>query len=167
MHLINNKKGVIQTVQFLFISLILLSLIKIAWTDYKRKVIPDRWVLFLAVVSVLLLIFRGDIVWTEHILGTFCVSVPLLICAVVFPGSFGGGDIKLMSAGGLLLGWRCALLAFIVSVYSAGIYIIIMFAGRRLDRKTQIAFGPALCVGIVAAMFWGKNIFMWYQNLTV
>lgn len=157
----------IQTVQVIFVSLILLSLIKIAWTDYKSKRIPDRWVLFLAVVSVLLLIFRGDIVWTEHILGAFCVSMPLLFCAVVFPGSFGGGDIKLMSAGGLLLGWRCALLAFIVSVYSAAIYIIIMFVGRRFDRKTQIAFGPALCVGIVAAMFWSEDIFAWYQNLTV
>lgn len=88
---------------------------------------------------------------SDRILGIFVASVPLLIVATI-TGGFGGGDVKLLAALGLCLGWQLVLLVFFGSVLLGGLYAIWLLATKRAGRKDTFAFGPFICIvtGIVA-----------------
>ncbi len=128
--------------------LFILSLIIIGWTDYKTKKIPDIWIGILLCLVITLCSSDSGRSISEYLQGMFCVSLPLFILALVVPGSFGGGDIKLMAVCGILLGWKGILQAFIMAVYIAGICIGVLLMKKRLALHEKIAFGPALCLGV-------------------
>lgn len=84
---------------------------------------------------------------------------------VLIPGAFGGGDIKLMAAAGILLGAKLTGTAFFFSVLAGGVYGIYLLAGKKKGGKDHFAFGPFLCLGIWAAICWGNEIIGWYLGL--
>ena len=88
--------------------------------------------------------------------------MPILLLCLVIPGAFGGGDIKLMAAAGLLLGWQHTLLAAFLAVLGGGGYGAYLLARKLADRKDHFAFGPFLCTGIVLALLVGEPILQWY-----
>ena len=136
-------------------------LLSVALIDAETQLIPDRLNLALAVCGVLgtLLSPAG---WLSHLIGAFCVSVPMLLLCLVIDGAFGGGDIKLMAAAGLFLGWQNTLLAMFLGILGGGLYGIWLLAAKRADKKDHFAFGPFLCAGIVIAMLFGEPILQWY-----
>lgn len=136
-------------------------LLSIALIDAETQLIPDRLNLALAVCGVLgtLLSPAG---WLPHLIGAFCVSVPMLLLCLAIDGAFGGGDIKLMAAAGLFLGWQNTLLAMFLGILGGGLYGIWLLAAKRADKKDHFAFGPFLCAGIVIAMLFGEPILQWY-----
>ena len=143
-------------------------LLAVALIDAQTQLIPDRLNLTLAVLGVLSLLTDGVQTggWGgllfDRLAGALCVSVPMLLVALLVPGGFGGGDIKLMAAAGLFLGWRHTLLAAFLAILGGGFYGIWLLAAKKADRKAQFAFGPFLCVGIVTAMLAGEPILHWY-----
>lgn len=135
-----------------------LVLFQIGWIDYRTKRIPNTMIGVL-IVAVFLKGWLGEgSIENAQILGIFSVSVPLLVIAIAFPGSFGGGDIKLLAAGGFLLGWKEILYAFGIGIYIAAIYIAIKLLRRELYHKSEIALGPTLCAGIFLMLCWGEKI---------
>ena len=136
-------------------------LLSVALIDAETQLIPDRLNLALAVCGVVgtLLSPAG---WLPHLIGAFCVSVPMLLLCLVIDGAFGGGDIKLMAAAGLFLGWQNTLLAMFLGILGGGLYGIWLLAAKRADKKDHFAFGPFLCAGIVIAMLFGEPILQWY-----
>ena len=136
-------------------------LLSVALIDAETQLIPDRLNLALAVCGVLgtLLSPAG---WLPHLIGAFCVSVPMLLLCLAIDGAFGGGDIKLMAAAGLFLGWQNTLLAMFLGILGGGLYGIWLLAAKRADKKDHFAFGPFLCAGIVIAMLFGEPILQWY-----
>lgn len=123
----------------------------IAWTDWKTMRIPNR--LNAAVFAVgLCAVFTvpGPGV-PERVLGMFVVSVPMLLAALLVPGGFGGGDIKLMAAGGLFLGWEGNVLAAVLGIFAGGIWGLYLLLFKRADRRDVFPFGPCLCGGMLAA----------------
>lgn len=100
----------------------------------------------LALVSVVLF---GSPTLSSCILGAFCVSVPMLLIALISEGGFGGGDIKLMAAGGMFLGRDIIVFAAVTAVFLGGAYCLFLLASGRAGRRTGFAFGPFLCAGMV------------------
>ena len=84
-----------------------------------------------------------------------------LLCLVI-DGAFGGGDIKLMAATGLFLGWQNTLLAMFFGIVFGGMYGIYLLAAKKAGKKDHFAFGPFLCAGIVIAMLFGGPVLEWY-----
>lgn len=101
----------------------------------------------LAIVSVLAF---DSPTYSSCIAGAFCVSVPMLLIALISRGAFGGGDIKLMAAGGMFLGARAVLASAVAAVFLGGIYSLYLLIVKRSARKTSFAFGPFLCAGMIA-----------------
>ena len=110
-------------------------LLGVALIDAETQIIPDRLNLALAV------------------LGVLCLLIP---------GAFGGGDIKLMAAAGLFLGWQQTLLAMFFGILGGGFYGMYLLAAKKADKKDHFAFGPFLCVGIVLAILFGDPVLEWY-----
>ena len=82
----------------------------------------------------------------------------MLILALVKEGAFGGGDIKLMAAGGFFLGWRASLAAAWIGLTAAALYCVVLMLKRRLTFKDTIAFGPFLALGLGIASLWGDEL---------
>ena len=122
---------------------------RIANNDWKKKIIPDKYVAVLILMSILSIWLMPEINISGRLTGVFVISIPLLLLASIVPGSIGGGDIKLMAAGGFLLGAGNLWQAFVIGILIAGIYVIILLITKKADRKTEIALGPFLCLGII------------------
>lgn len=127
-----------------------LILFYIAYEDWKCRRIADRSVLAVVGISLFSVLCYPEINGLERVVGSLLISLPLFFLAVIVPGSIGGGDIKLMAAAGFGLGIAGIWHAFVLAVFSSGIYVIILLTAHRAEKSTEIALGPFLCLGILA-----------------
>lgn len=146
---------------FLFFGL----LTAVARIDWQTMEIPDGLTAACAILGVTMWILGLHPEAGERLIGAVCVSLPMFVLAVVIPGAFGGGDIKLMAACGLVLGWKQTVTAMFLAVLAGGIYGgWLLFSGKK-GRKEQFAFGPFLCMGMGAAAVYGEQLLTWYLSL--
>ena len=136
-------------------------LLSVALIDAETQLIPNRLNAAVAVLAVLNLLL-SPARWAGALIGMVCISVPMLLLCLAIPGAFGGGDIKLMAAAGLFLGWQHTLLAMFFGILGGGFYGMYLLAARKADKKDHFAFGPFLCVGIVLALLFGDPVLAWY-----
>ncbi len=139
-------------------ALIVLSLI-----DLRTFEIPERINIFILILAIIkLLIYKQNI--KEYIIGFFIVSILLLIIYLLTKGKgVGGGDVKLMAATGLLIGYKSIILAFVLGCILGS---IIHLARMKLTNQENIlAFGPYLSIGIYITMLYGNQLVNWYLTL--
>lgn len=129
--------------------MVVILLMKIAYTDFKTKTIRNEMPALLLAAGFLSIWIMPEILFRLRIAGLFIVSVPLLILAYFVPGSIGGGDIKLMAAGGFLLGVSGIWNAFETGIMICGLFVGIFLMSGRLDRNAEVALGPYLCLGMM------------------
>ena len=137
-------------------------LMVIAVIDWRTFEIPNG--LNLAIFVLGLVRLGTDLGnWKLYLIGMVCVSLFFLLIWLVTGGAgIGMGDVKLMGAAGLLLGWRNIVLGmFVGCIIGAVIHMIRMKrgAGRRL------AFGPYLAAGTWLASLFGDMAIAWYLGL--
>ena len=144
------------------------GLIVLSVIDWRTYEIPFKINVYIFVLAVIKVVSRGLIVgdWSaclEYVIGFFAVSVPLLIILLASKGrAMGGGDVKLMAAAGLFLGWKLAIVALLFGcLYGSVIHIIRM---KVSGQGSKLAMGPYLAAGIVTAMWFGEKLVTWYSN---
>lgn len=142
--------------------LLLAILMAVAFVDIDTMEIPNGFVIAALICGLLSIILFPEVTLWGHFIGFFSVSVPLALITMIIPGAFGGGDIKLMTALGLFMGWKISITAFAIAVLSGGAYGIYLLAGKKKGRKDHFAFGPFLCLGTATAIFYGTSIIEWY-----
>ena len=141
--------------------------IVISVIDWRTYEIPFSLNIAIFVIAVVrLLIYRENIL--EYVIGFFVVSGFMLIALfigrkIAGVDAFGGGDIKLMAAAGLLVGAKLVVLAFVIGcILGAVIHSIRM---RISEQDHVLAFGPYLCAGLFVAMLFGNEMIIWYLTL--
>lgn len=149
-----------SSVIYCFMASALLVLSIIDWRTYE---IPFGINVFLFVLGIAMTILdRGNLV--EHLIGMICVSGLLGILYLLTGGrAIGGGDIKLMFACGLILGWKLILLAFFLGCIIGSVVHIIRMSVKKAGR--MLAMGPYLSAGIFLAALWGNAWINWYLSL--
>ena len=75
---------------------------------------------------------------------------------------FGMGDVVLMAAAGIYLGWKRSLVAAGAGILIGAIYGVIQ---KKRSSESQFAFGPWLAIGIAVAIFFGNEIVDWYSQM--
>ncbi|MBQ7839926.1 MAG: prepilin peptidase [Lachnospiraceae bacterium] len=143
----------------------ILLLILIGRIDYKYRKIPNGLIILLWGIGILAGIVSREPDWILRLAGMFAVSLPLFLIVLAFPGSIGGGDIKLMAAGGMFLGMKLIFLSFILALAGCGMWCAAGLASGRLRRKEKFALGPFLCAGMAACVFWGEKLWKWFAAL--
>lgn len=133
-------------------------LVAAAHTDRKTRTIPDKLVLAALGASLFSIPFFPETGLPERIWGICSASLLLLLITLCKPGAFGGGDIKLTAACGVFLGWRYSLLALGIAVFTGALYGAGLLVLGKADRRSYIAFGPFLCIGMAASVLWGEQI---------
>ena len=149
-----------SSVIYCFMASALLVLSIIDWRTYE---IPFGINVFLFVLGIAMTILdRGKLV--GHLIGMICVSGLLGILYLLTGGrAIGGGDIKLMFACGLILGWKLILLAFFLGCIIGSVVHIIRMSVKKAGR--MLAMGPYLSAGILLAALWGNAWINWYLSL--
>jgi leader peptidase (prepilin peptidase)/N-methyltransferase len=133
--------------------------------DYDTMEIPNRFVIVLLYVAVAACIVIPGVTIIEHLIGAVCISVPMLLLTYAVPGAFGGGDVKLSAAVGLILGWQLTIVGFFIGLLTGGIYGIVMLVRKKKGKKEHFAFGPFLCTGYVIAAICGMELIDSYMRL--
>lgn len=138
------------------------TLIVLSVIDWRTFEIPIGCNIFITVLGIIRLL--TDLAhWRTYVLGFFAVSVFLYIIYLATRGrGIGGGDIKLMAAAGLLVGWKNILLSLLIgSVVGSVVHLLRM----KIQKKEHVlAMGPYLAVGIFTAMLYGSDIIRWYMD---
>lgn len=139
-------------------------LVAAAFTDADTMEIPDRYSVIIFILGVAAALLSRQ--WLSHAIGMVCVSLPFFLVALL-TGGIGGGDIKLMAAVGLYLGWKCTLLALVLGSVSGAVWAVWLLARRKAGRKTEVPFGPFLAFGSALSALCGERIIAWYVGLFV
>lgn len=137
----------------------------VAFVDIDTMEIPNGFTGSLLVIGLISMFTMPGLTLVNRLLGMLSVSLPLLLITIAVPGGFGMGDIKLMGACGLLLGWKLSLMALFLAVLTGGLYGMFLLVKKKKGRKEHFAFGPFLCFGMFAAVFWGQELLDGYLKL--
>lgn len=141
----------------LFSMLLVLSVI-----DWRTFTIPNGINLVIFLLGAVRLVTDLEN-WPLYLTGMVSVSLVFLLLHILTGGNgLGMGDVKLVAAAGLLLGWQKMLLAVLVgSVSGALIHSVRMRGGEG----KKLAFGPYLAAGIWLAALVGQPLIRWYLSL--
>lgn len=137
----------------LIIVLSLFSLLLIiSVTDYIYMLIPNRILAWFACLLILECAFIPLITWIDSIVGS-CVIFILLYCMQkIYPEGLGGGDVKLLS----LLGFIVGLKGIFIVLFLASCFSLCFFGAglvlKRMKMRTQIPFGPFISLGAICYM---------------
>lgn len=136
-------------------------LFEIALLDFKTMEISDVASLLIAITGIALMIFEGS--YLSSLIGAVCVSIPFLVFALC--GAMGYGDVKLMAAVGILLGVKGVIFAAFTGIVIGCFAAIIMKIKQTHDWKSEIAFGPYLCIGSYLSMLIGPRCIELYLSI--
>lgn len=156
------------TASALFTAALFSLLTIISFIDLRYQIIPDGLVLIILVLGAingLYQILFMNIPWFTFVIGFFAASVPLYLLAMIYKGGMGGGDIKLMAAAGLFVGWKLILLSLFIGALYGGIASVVILASGKGSWKSAVPFGPMLSLGIITCILTGDSLLSWYLSL--
>lgn len=140
-------------------------LLVVAVIDIDTMEIPDSLVVCLGVLSLPFALCQDPPTLVSRGIGFLVVSVPMLLLTMAIANAFGGGDIKLMAACGLILGYQNTLFAMFVAVVLGGFFAMWLLRQQKVGAKSQLCFGPFLALGVFTAQFVGTTCITWYLGL--
>ena len=155
---------------FSAIALFFLSIV-----DWNTQYIPFECNIFIFICG-LIHLFADFSNWLEYLIGLIAVSGFLFIVDRIgtpmlrkkYPEDevdsvIGDGDIKLMAATGLLLGWKLNFIALGIGCISGSVIHLIRMKIKGSGAK--LALGPYLSLGVYITMICGEQLVSWYLNM--
>lgn len=140
-------------------------LLMASYQDIKKMEIKDGCHAAIVLLAAAAMLLDRNTGIASRLLGALCVSAPMLALSLLIPGAFGGGDIKLMAAAGLFLGWKSTVISAVLAVFAAGAYGLYIRMIKKAGRGQCFPFGPFLCAGMAAAVLWGKELWEFWLKL--
>lgn len=149
-----------ESILFCICASVLIVISVIDWRTYEIPFGCNIVIGILGIVRVILDLAH----WYNYVIGFFAVSGLFLIIYWITKGrGIGGGDIKLMAAAGLLLGWQNILLSLMIGSIAGSVIHLALMKVQGKDRV--LAFGPYLAFGIFISMLYGNDIITWYLGM--
>jgi leader peptidase (prepilin peptidase)/N-methyltransferase len=150
------------TIETLLYCLLFSALLALSVIDFRTFEIPVGFNIFILILG-LVRVATDYKNWLLYLIGLVSVSLFLFAIFAITKGrGIGGGDVKLMAATGLLLGWKLNLLGFVMGCILGSIIHIIRMKVSKEGRT--LAMGPYLSLGVVLTVFFGEYIISWYMS---
>lgn len=139
--------------------MLLCGLFRIAWIDGREKRIPNKILMILLIVRIVLLfgkcvLYRG--IWVsefEFLVNGFWLGGCLLLAVhLMFPKGLGAGDVKLFAVIGAYLGREPLIFILFLSVLYASVYSIGMLLLKRDAFRNKFSFAPFIFLGVLTTM---------------
>lgn len=119
----------------------------IAWTDLKRRIIPNRILVILLTLKGLEYLYAGNAQVIRGVEG-FLLGGGILLMFYLLTGGIGAGDVKLFAVLGWVLGrivWKVIFAAFLLAAVIGGIFFLM----GRLEKKQSIPMAPFALLGVL------------------
>ena len=147
----------------LCVFLLLCLALVIAWIDIRTMVIPDALVAAFALIALYPAYLAGD--WRSALMGMGILGAFFFLIILVFPGGFGGGDMKFAAAIGLFAGLELSIVVLEAALISGTIFGVVYALASRRGFRIRIPFGPFLTAGLFTAVFAGREILLVYYSV--
>lgn len=137
---------------FFFLAGLTGFLILLALIDVKYRLILN--VLIVPAIAAILVYQFWPITqasWSA-LLGGVVIFFMFMLVAMLPSGGLGGGDIKLAAFLGVIFGLPYVFWALLAGVLVGGGTAVFLMLVRGWERKTQIPYGPFLCLGAIVAL---------------
>ncbi len=148
------------SIESLLYCLLVSALLALSVIDFRTYEIPVGFNYFILALGLVRVVtdFQN---WSDYLIGFLAVSAFLYVLYLVSGGSaIGGGDVKLMAACGLLIGWKLNVLAFLLGcILGSVIHLIRM---RVSKEGHMLAMGPYLSMGVFLSVLYGDRFIQWY-----
>ena len=146
------------TYNLLFKSLLILAFFSLAVIDLNSRRLPN-YLIFTMIYILLFMMPFWNVIGYERsifdlngymgsIINTGFTAIGLVLFGVGvyygYPGSVGGGDIKLIAVIGLLFGFPDALIVIYLSIMAGGVFSVIKMIVSKNIRSVVIPFGTIL-----------------------
>jgi len=137
-------------------------LLPVAYVDFKKKLIPNKMLVCMAVVRLLLLF--GELFFQETELMNYLISSALsivLFCgiffliSVVFKNSIGMGDVKLFGVLSIYFGMYGTLHILMYAMIVTFFYACYLLATKKKEKKDEISFAPMVLFGTLITLIAG------------
>ncbi len=147
------------------ICLLVSALLALSVIDFRTYEIPIGFNVFILALGLIHLALDYQN-WLQYVIGLVAVSLFLYVIYLVTKGrGIGGGDIKLMAACGLLIGWKLIILAFFLGcIIGAVVHLLRM---KLSNAEHVLAMGPYLSIGVFIAAMWGTKLIDWYTSVYI
>lgn len=136
-------------------------LLEMAISDKLYRIVPDQFILLLAVCGLGFLPYHGS--WQDCLFGAaagFGVTalIELLGKVTYRREAIGGGDIKLFTALGFMCGVSGVLFIFAASAVVAAAHFVVMLMRKKIKRTDSLPMVPyiAACAAVYLAFLWGR-----------
>lgn len=151
------------SIESLLYSLLFSALLVLSVIDFRTYEIPIGINIFIGFLGLVRIATDFQNLWS-YAIGFLAVSAFLYLIYVVTGGrGIGGGDVKLMAAAGLLLGWKLIILAFALGCLLGSVIHILRMKLSGVEHV--LAMGPYLSMGIAIAALWGNQMISWYLGM--
>ncbi|MBT2656833.1 prepilin peptidase [Bacillus sp. ISL-18] len=149
----------------LIVALTLISMLMIiAVSDIQYMIIPDKVLIWFAMIFLLERSIWPLIPWWDSILGALTGFLLLLSIALVSKGGMGYGDVKLYALLGFVLGVKLVLLSFFLSTLFGAVIGGLALLLKFVKQRQPVPFGPYIVAGTLSAYFFGSEIINIYIN---
>ena len=135
----------------LYILIAICFLLFMTITDFEQQVILNEMVFFFALFG-LCYTLHLRLPLQEHLLAALGGGLFFLFLAFISGGALGGGDIKLIAALGLWLGWKSLLSVILYGAIAGGIAALVLLLMKKIKRKQFLAYGPYFALSAVGLM---------------
>jgi len=157
----------------LFVGLWLICiLVNITQTDLEQMIIPNSIVITGLIGAIGLRAWVHPHSYWNYFIAMFVGSGILLLLGWSFEKlvkreAMGGGDIKLYTFIGILLGIQLTLLSLFVASILGLLYGFIQFIRKQSMMQREIPFGPFIAGGSILVYLWGEDWLNWYLNVFI
>jgi leader peptidase (prepilin peptidase)/N-methyltransferase len=142
-------------------------LVVVAFIDLDHQIIPD----VLTLPGILLFFFAGlalpEVPRGEALIGALASPGALYLVGEYFyffrgVEGLGGGDVKLISMIGALLGWPGVVVTIFLASAAGTLAGLAIMIRTGKGTKLAVPFGPFLAVGAAVHVFFGAELIAWY-----
>ena len=131
-----------------------------ALTDILSKRVPNKLVLTISSVWILTIVpqlfFQTEkaiVIMINGLIGFAMAGLLFIVVYLVSRKGLGGGDVKLMAASGLYLGFNGVLPAILYGSVLASLFAIVLILAKKIRRKDAIPLVPFLYIGMLLTVF--------------
>lgn len=150
--------------QLLLFLLAVVLLLTMTIIDFEHQLLPDMLTYLLGFMLLVPLFIANESIFPHLLWGYLAFLFFLLIYLLSRGRGMGFGDVKLAFILGATLSLPNVLVWIFLSFFiGALVGVMLLLAGHAKIGK-PVPFGPFLMFSFWATVFWGKDIFVWYQG---
>ena len=150
----------------ILVAVFLILLVASGASDINKGIVPDLIPICIAILGIVRFLINEISLNNalDCLEGALCLSVPMLIVALIVKNGFGGGDIKIIAAAGLYLGLDKTLFAGLITFLIAGIYGVYNLLTKKKGLKGKIRLAPFLALGCAFSELFGTDLLYIFQS---